>query len=170
MDSPSVTPAYTREPAATTQIERCNALRIRGEPNRGGSYCLLAGEIDGRLLVLKREISVNLKVARHALDHLESYVVQSRASRDEILGGFLIASTYLDPFVSAQVISGPYLAALILAPDPVAEDLTLVRVALPLDDFNIHEIAAITGGNGRIGRCRFDAHVQFRNTREVGKV
>ena len=41
------------------------------------------------------------------------------------------------------MIGNPCLAALVLAPDPVAEELALVGVALLLDAFVVHELAVV---------------------------
>ena len=85
--------------------------------------------------MLEGEVSVDLKVRSEALDGLKGDVVQGSsifraAVADEILGGFLIAVPYLEPFVSAQVIGEPGLAAFALTANPVAEYLAVVCVPL----------------------------------------
>ena len=76
------------------------------------------------------EVAVDLEVLADALDHLEVDVVQCGAAGNEILGRLLIAHAHLKPFVAAQVIGDPALAALVLASNPVAEELALVGIAL----------------------------------------
>ena len=98
--------------------------------------------------MLEGEVALYLEVFPDALDNLKSEIVERGASGneerrvrnclgrragDEVLGGFLIAVVDLKPLITAQVISNPGLAALVLASDPVAEQLALVGVALALD-------------------------------------
>jgi len=120
---------------------------------------LLAGSIDGSLPALKAEVAVDLEVFSDAFHHLEVDVVQGRSSWDKILGCFLIAHPHLEPLIAVQVISYPSLAPFALAPDPVAEKLPLVAVALPLDAFPVHEMTAIAVRDWRIGRNSFGAQV-----------
>ncbi len=104
--------------------------------------------------MLESKVSVDFKVGGEAFHGLKGDVVQGRsvlygAIVNEILGGLLIAVPYLEPFISAQMISEPGLAALALASDPVAEQLAFVGVTLDLDDLSVHEGAALAAFHGR---------------------
>src|ERR1035437_5694066 len=125
-------------------------LRKPGELDSGGGHGLLAGKVgggaggvDGSFPVFQGEVAVDLEVLANALDRLEVDVIQGGAAWDEVRGGFLIAQTDLEQFIAAQVIGNPGLAAFVLAPDPVAEELALVGVALFLDTFVVHEMAVL---------------------------
>src|ERR1035437_6273990 len=99
---------------------------------------MLTGEVNGSLPALVGKIAVDLEVLADALDRLEVDVVQGGAAGDKVLGGLLIAHAHLEPFVAAQMIGNPCLAALVLASDPVAEELALVGIALSLNSFPVH--------------------------------
>ena len=79
------------------------------------------------------KVALHLDVLAKALDGLDVEVVQRGAAGDEVLARLLIAHRELHPFVAAQVIGDPGLAALVFAANPVAEELALVGVALPLE-------------------------------------
>ena len=96
----------------------------------GCGYCLLAGKVDWGLPMFVGKVTVDLEVLANALDDLKVDVVQGGAAGDEVLGGFLISRVHLEPFVTAEVVGDPGLAAFVLAADPVAEELAVVGVAL----------------------------------------
>ncbi len=92
--------------------------------------------------MFQRKTPVDLKVFMDAFDGLNAEVVQRRAARNKVFGSFLTARTHLHPLIAAQVIGDPGLPALILAPNPVPEELTLVGVALRLNSFPVLITAA----------------------------
>src|SRR6185437_6489396 len=100
-------------------------LREPGELDVGRGNGLLSGKVDGCLPVLIGKVAVDFEVLADALDGLKVYLVQRCSTGDEVLGHLLIAHAHLEPFIAAQVIGNPALAALALAADPVAEELAL---------------------------------------------
>jgi hypothetical protein len=62
---------------------------------------------------------------------------------NEVLGSFLVPHVQLNPFVPAQVICDPGLAALAFAPDPIAECLTAIGVTLFLDSLVVHDVPPV---------------------------
>ena len=151
---------YDKEPILSTVSETGLPLRKPGELDGGGGHGLLAAsfDIDRSLPVLVSKVAVDFEVFADPLDHLEVDVVQGGAARDKVLGGFLIAYPKLKPFIAAQVISNPALAALVFTANPVAEEDALVGVALFLDDLPIL-VLAVAGASGAdgIGADGFDA-------------
>jgi len=113
------------------------------ELNRGGCDRLPAGEIDWCFPLFQSEVAVHFEVLAEALNRLKVDVVQGGAAWDEVLGCLLIAQAHLEPFIAAQVPGNPRLAALVLASDPVAEELAIVGIALPLNPLEVHELAVV---------------------------
>jgi hypothetical protein len=62
------------------------------------------------------------------------------------------------------------LTAFVFAADPIAEQNSLVRIALALDVFPILKTPALAVGCGGIGVNRFGAQVQFANAGNMGQI
>ncbi len=96
-----------------------------------------------------------------ALHDIDAELVLRRAAGDEVLGRLLVQIGELDPFVAGEVIGEPGLAALGFASDPVAQDVALVGVSLPLDCvLDVLMASALAGESGAVGGYAFDAQVQ----------
>lgn len=115
------------------------------------------------------KLPLTSKVATDALDHLEVDAVDRCPARNEVFRSLLIAQSKLKPFIPAQVIGNPCLAALVLASYPVAEQLAFVRVALPPDRLVVHDVTTLTGRDGGVGGGGFDTHVQLWTARHMRK-
>lgn len=81
-----------------------------------------------------------------------------------------MAQPGLNPFIATEVISDPCLAALILAANPVAKKLALVRIALLLDYLPVLIAAANAARKRGIGVDTLDPHIQFRNPGNMRKI
>src|SRR5580698_2438995 len=143
-------------------------LRIPGQLNRRGRCCLLRGGINGRsrginwsLPAFISEAAVDFEILADALDGLKSDVAQRGSAGDKILGRFLGTHARLDPLIAAEVIRGPGLSALVFAADPVAEQLALVRITLPLHAFPVFEMSALAVSGGWIGIGCFGAQIEL---------
>src|SRR5579859_5962865 len=126
----------TRTSKSETHLPR----RIPGNLKCGCSYRLLIRQIGRRQISLITEVPIDLQIMPDPLYHLRAEVIDSRATRDEILRRLLPAPARLHPLITAQMISHPGLPALRLASHPVAEDLPLIGVALLLLAFVIGEL------------------------------
>ena len=71
-------------------------------------------------------------------------IVQRCTTGNEVRRGFCIAHTYRKPFIPAQMIGNPSLAPLALASNPIAKELALIGVTLPLDRLPVHEVTILT--------------------------
>ena len=87
------------------------------------------------------------------------------AERDEVFWGFLVEVLEFVPFGWGLVVGDPGLTAFGLAADPIAEDVTLIGVALVLDGLEVVEEAAHAAAGWGIGRDGFDAEVKFGKAR-----
>jgi hypothetical protein len=135
-----------------------------------GDNGLRTREINGSFPAFINEVAIDLKIVANALNDLEVDVVQGCSAWDKVFSHPLIADAYLQPLIPAQVIGNSALAALTLAPDPIAEELAFVGISLPLNVFKVVEVATDTArGRGISGDC-LGAHVQLRNAWHMGKV
>src|ERR1700679_655593 len=68
------------------------------------------------------------------------------------------------------MIRKPCLATLVLAADPVAEELALVGIPLALGCLEVHELPLEAPRDGRIGGGAFDAHVELGHAGDMGEI
>jgi hypothetical protein len=97
-------------------------------------------------------------------------VVEGAGSFNKVLRRLLMTRAHLNPLVAAQVVSDPPLSALVFAADPIAEDLSVVGIALPLNTFKVHELAADTARDWGIGRDAFGAYIQLGKAGHMGEI
>jgi len=131
---------------------------------------LLPGQIDWSLPAFEAEVAPEFEIFPEALHDLRIDVVDRGSTRDKIIGSFLIAEFKLDPFVAAKVIADPTLPAFRLAANPIAENCTLIGVALFLESLPIFEDTAMTVRCRWSGRDSLNAKVKLGNARYMRKV
>src|ERR1700760_3375922 len=146
--------------AASASIAANAVARIVGELYRDGGVVLCRGVAKDEVwsfpsLVL--DPGVHFHVLAQPLHGVYGKVVLGGSLDDEVLGGFHISILKFEPFIAAEAIGEPCLAAFRLATDPVAEYVSLVGVGLPLNRLPVHEAASEAACRRRIGRGGFRA-------------
>src|SRR5665213_2922682 len=141
-----------------------------GELGGDGGVALRAGLVDGGFPAFDLHPGVELQVVAEVLEDVDLELVLRGASRDEVLGGFLVEVGELHPFVAGEMVGEPRLSALGFAADPVAHDEALVGVALHLDAFVVIELAVEAAEGGGVGASGFDAEVEFGQVGKLGEV
>jgi hypothetical protein len=116
--------------------------------------------VDGSLPSLVGEVVIKIEVLTHSFDNLKTDVVRCGATgrigggdgnicgnaRDNNLCGFLIAHAYLQPFVTAQVIGDPTLAAFVIASYPRTSE-SYCRAGVPRCSLMLKSILQMDQGN-----------------------
>src|SRR5260370_28127018 len=139
---------YLRLPLITPQ------LRKPGQLHRNRAVLLQPRLVDRSLPSFVLVVGVQLDILAEPLYKAGLELVLRRPAADEVLGCLLVQVLQLHPLIARQVIREPRLSTLGLAPDPVAHDVPLVVVPLPLDDLPIGALAEVAWHHWRGGRPR----------------
>src|ERR1700722_10881767 len=126
-------------------ISACARLQFREERylEREGPVALSPWQGNRRLPALALAPGIQLHIRPDPLQHLYPELILRRAAGDEVLWRLLVQIFQLDPLVAGKMIRQPRLSALGFASDPIAQDISLVRVRLFLDRLRILVASAL---------------------------
>jgi hypothetical protein len=113
-------------------LEADLAFRIPGNLKRCCRYRLFAWQVDRSLVLLEREVAFQFEVATDALHDLKIDIVQSGATRNEILRRFLVSTSALNPLIARSNDRSAKLAHLWLHDQPSHRRSAMVGISLPL--------------------------------------